>query len=76
MFVSWRVFQEARDKTWGNRTIWSPMVTCESEPDQTDKNKWKKILVVLYDVNEMRYVKWNYKFCLDRIEDGTIQLVE
>ena len=83
LFVSWKVFHDyetetkvlLKNKTCFERPIWSPVLTCEVVSD-SDKDKWKKIQIILYDVTHMRYIRWSYKLCLDRIEDGTIQLVE
>lgn len=84
--VSWTAIKKWEDdrhvkyltpeSTWSKRPVWSPMITCEYIPDPSSKNKWKLIQLDLYDVIESRYIKWNYQFCLDRIEDGTIDIIK
>ena len=82
LFISWKVFHEderklpLREQTFCKRPVWSPVLTCDCDFEQTHKAKWNKILITLYDVTQVRYIKWTYKHCLDKIEDGTIQVVD
>jgi hypothetical protein len=76
LMVSWQAFKDIEPNKWFRRPTWSALITTETTVEDNDKMKWKKIYIDLYDVNEATYIKVNYKFLLDAIEYGTVQIIE
>lgn len=80
--VSWKVFEELdkgkpwKERTWNKRPIWSPMIVCESNQTDLEKMKWKKLLINLYDITQMKYENLSYQYVIDRIEEGTIEILQ
>lgn len=60
---------------WYRRPVWSPLIVCDYE-QSGEKSRWKNLFVTFYDINNSTYFKWNFKFCVGHLDDGTIHFTE